>query len=298
MGRHRRWGRHICTRSGAAGSPGRQDHRAPCRCFHTRSPAPRRCGALPAGGAVAARRMRVGTARGQGRPEAFDFPGFTHYCRSDRHRRFGLGRKPIAKRMNRTLQAIKRKPRQWMHADKHETGRWLGQVPEGWLNCYAVPTKLHAREAAVDAGPPQEVAIGAPHMGTSGRTVSQAPAAPARSIRLLAPVVAVPLWNSAAACRLLGRQAHGSASSSSPARGPARGLPALPLRRPLRSAGSAARGPALSWPAASLLWIGPTLLRRASSARLAAFTWRPRRTPRGTAEISQPKFAISSIRAA
>ncbi len=41
-------------------------------------------------------------ARGEGRPETFDFLGFTHYCRKDRKGRFGLGRKPIRKRMNRT----------------------------------------------------------------------------------------------------------------------------------------------------------------------------------------------------
>ena len=36
-------------------------------------------------------------ARGEGRPETFDFLGFTHYCRTTREGRFGLGRKPIGK---------------------------------------------------------------------------------------------------------------------------------------------------------------------------------------------------------
>ena len=40
--------------------------------------------------------------RGQGRPETFDFLGFTHYCTKTRRGRFQLGRKPIAKRMSRT----------------------------------------------------------------------------------------------------------------------------------------------------------------------------------------------------
>ena len=39
-------------------------------------------------------------ARGLGRPETFDFLGFTHYCRTTRSGRFGLGRKPAAKRMS------------------------------------------------------------------------------------------------------------------------------------------------------------------------------------------------------
>ena len=38
--------------------------------------------------------------RGEGRPETFDFLGFTHYCRNGG---FGLGRKPVAKRVRRTL---------------------------------------------------------------------------------------------------------------------------------------------------------------------------------------------------
>ena len=38
--------------------------------------------------------------RGQGKPETFDFLGFTHYCRRTRGGRFGLGRKPITKRMS------------------------------------------------------------------------------------------------------------------------------------------------------------------------------------------------------
>ena len=78
--------------------------------------------------------------RGKGRPESFDFLGFTHYCRETRGGKFGIGRKPIAKRMRRKLQAIKRDLRRRMHDDRLDTARWLGQVLDGWLNYYAVPT--------------------------------------------------------------------------------------------------------------------------------------------------------------
>ena len=78
--------------------------------------------------------------RGQGRPEKFDFLGFTHYCRERRKGRFGLGRLPIGKRMRQTLQASREALRRRMHRDVYETGGWLGQVLRGWLNCYAVPT--------------------------------------------------------------------------------------------------------------------------------------------------------------
>ena len=41
--------------------------------------------------------------RGVGKPETFDFLGLTHYCTTTLRGRFRLGRKPVAKRVNRTL---------------------------------------------------------------------------------------------------------------------------------------------------------------------------------------------------
>ena len=79
-------------------------------------------------------------ARGLGRPETFDFLGFTHYCTKTRSGRFGLGRKPAAKRMSRTLKRIAEVLRRRRHHDPHEVARWLGRVVNGWLNYYAVPT--------------------------------------------------------------------------------------------------------------------------------------------------------------
>ena len=82
--------------------------------------------------------------RGEGRPETFDFLGFTHYCRTTRNGRFGLGRKPAAKRVRRTLKAVKAALRKRMHEQPVTTGRWLGQVLRGWLGYYAVPTSYPA----------------------------------------------------------------------------------------------------------------------------------------------------------
>ena len=45
-------------------------------------------------------------ARGERRPETFDFLGFTHYCRTTRNGKFGMGRMPVGKRVNRTLRRI------------------------------------------------------------------------------------------------------------------------------------------------------------------------------------------------
>lgn len=80
--------------------------------------------------------------RGQGKPETFDFLGFTHYCTKYRNGDFQLGRKPVAKRMNRTLKRIGEALRRRMHANVEETARWLGRVLNGWLNYYAVPNSI------------------------------------------------------------------------------------------------------------------------------------------------------------
>ena len=87
--------------------------------------------------------------RGQGKPETFEFLGFTHYCTETRRGYFQLGRKPVAKRMARTLKRIKVALRRRMHDNAEETARWLGKVFDGWLNYYAVPTSFpHLRRFA------------------------------------------------------------------------------------------------------------------------------------------------------
>ena len=77
--------------------------------------------------------------RGAGKPETFDFLGFTHYCTTARRGRFRLGRKPVAKRVNRTLARIGEVLRKRWHHDIWEVGGWLGRVCVGWLNYFAVP---------------------------------------------------------------------------------------------------------------------------------------------------------------
>ena len=76
--------------------------------------------------------------RGVGKPETFDFLGLTHYCTTTLRGRFRLGRKPVAKRVNRTLARIDEVLRKRWHHDIWEVGRWLGRVCNGWLNYFAV----------------------------------------------------------------------------------------------------------------------------------------------------------------
>ena len=87
--------------------------------------------------------------RGMGRPETFDFLGFTHYCARDRRGCFQLGRKPVAKRMAPTLKRIKGELRRRMHHKEEETAKWLGRVVDGWLNYFAVPNSSRFQERFV-----------------------------------------------------------------------------------------------------------------------------------------------------
>lgn len=88
-------------------------------------------------GRFAAQRTK---ARGVGKPETFDFLGFTHKCAlTSKSGRFALHRHTMSKRMRATWAAIKSKLRERMHAPIGETGRWLRSVVRGWLNYHAVP---------------------------------------------------------------------------------------------------------------------------------------------------------------
>ncbi len=77
--------------------------------------------------------------RGQGRPETFDFLGFTHCCGTTRAGKFALKRRSNSKRMRTKLKEIHEKLRQRMHLGVGDTGRWLRAVVQGWFNYHAVP---------------------------------------------------------------------------------------------------------------------------------------------------------------
>ena len=68
---------------------------------------------------------------GLGKPETFDCLGLTHHLTTTKGGRFRLGRKPIARRMPRTLKRIKEVLRKRWHYDRWEIGGWLGHVLNG-----------------------------------------------------------------------------------------------------------------------------------------------------------------------
>jgi RNA-directed DNA polymerase len=78
--------------------------------------------------------------RGLGKPETFNFLGFTHICGRSRHGKFLLVRKSRRDRMRGKLKEIKEEMRQWMHQPIPEQGRWLAQVVRGYFAYHAVPT--------------------------------------------------------------------------------------------------------------------------------------------------------------
>jgi RNA-directed DNA polymerase len=78
--------------------------------------------------------------RGEGKPETFDFLGFTHYCAKTRDgSRFKLGRKTQAKRKHAKLKAIKDTLRRNMHRSIDVQGRRLAAVLRGYFAYFAVP---------------------------------------------------------------------------------------------------------------------------------------------------------------
>jgi group II intron reverse transcriptase/maturase len=81
-------------------------------------------------------------ARGQGRPETFDFLGFTHCCGKDRQGIFQVIRLTVKKRMRATLAAIRESLLRRRHEPVQLVGAWLNRVVEGYFRYYAVPTNL------------------------------------------------------------------------------------------------------------------------------------------------------------
>jgi len=90
-------------------------------------------------GRHAARNRR---ARGLGRPETFDFLGFTHCCAKNKSGGFMLRRTTIKKRMAAKLREVKTELMRRRHLPIPEQGRWLASVVRGHLAYYAVPGNI------------------------------------------------------------------------------------------------------------------------------------------------------------
>ena len=80
--------------------------------------------------------------RGEGKPETFDFLGFTHISGKNSLGSFTVRRKTIRKRMRAKLRQLQQELQRRMHDPIAQTGRWLQSVVQGYFNYYAVPGNL------------------------------------------------------------------------------------------------------------------------------------------------------------
>jgi group II intron reverse transcriptase/maturase len=84
---------------------------------------------------------------GRGKPETFDFLGFTHVCGKTRKGRFALVRLTMRKRLRAKLREVKEAFRWRWHDPVPEVGKWLASIIRGHMQYYAVPLNYDAIEA-------------------------------------------------------------------------------------------------------------------------------------------------------
>jgi RNA-directed DNA polymerase len=82
--------------------------------------------------------------RGLGKPETFNFLGFTFICGKSHQGRFLVHRKTRRDRMRAKLKDVKEALWRRMHQPIPVQGKWLGRVVKGYFNYHAVPTNSRA----------------------------------------------------------------------------------------------------------------------------------------------------------
>jgi RNA-directed DNA polymerase len=85
--------------------------------------------------------------RGDGKPETFDFLGFTHICAKKRNGRFVVKRKTARKKRRSKLRELKNELRRRLHQRPHQVGVWLQSVLRGHYRYYGVPLNYAALKA-------------------------------------------------------------------------------------------------------------------------------------------------------
>jgi len=82
-----------------------------------------------------------------GKPETFDFLGFTHICGRSRRGRFLLFRRTRGDRKRAKVREVKEELRRRMHDPIPSQGQWLRQVVTGFFAYHAVPNNFDALAA-------------------------------------------------------------------------------------------------------------------------------------------------------
>jgi hypothetical protein len=85
--------------------------------------------------------------RGAGKPETFEFLGFTHICARNKAGRFWIERITIAKRLRAKLAQVKAELKRRRQHPIPEQGQWLASVLRGHFAYYAVPGNSDAVNA-------------------------------------------------------------------------------------------------------------------------------------------------------
>jgi group II intron reverse transcriptase/maturase len=78
--------------------------------------------------------------KGFGKPETFNFLGFTHICGKDRQGRFQIRRKSRIDRRRAKLKEVRNELQRRMHHSIPAQGKWLKQVMKGYFVYHGVPT--------------------------------------------------------------------------------------------------------------------------------------------------------------
>jgi group II intron reverse transcriptase/maturase len=86
-------------------------------------------------------------ARAEGKPETFNFLGFTHICSRTRKGRFTVLRQTMRKRLQAKLSEVRTELRRRMHHAVPEVGQWLRIVVLGHFRYYGVPRNRPALNA-------------------------------------------------------------------------------------------------------------------------------------------------------
>jgi group II intron reverse transcriptase/maturase len=76
---------------------------------------------------------------GKGKPETFNFLGFTHICGKKRNGRFTVVRQTIRGRLQAKLSEVRAELRRRLHDPIPQVGAWLGAVVRGHVRYYGVP---------------------------------------------------------------------------------------------------------------------------------------------------------------
>lgn len=84
---------------------------------------------------VAERRQK----RGEGKPESFNFLGFTHLCSVNKKGGYFLKRQTIGKRLREKVRSVAIALKKRMHRPVSETGTWLQSVVQGFGLYFGVP---------------------------------------------------------------------------------------------------------------------------------------------------------------